>query len=377
MSTMVLGTDIELDSYNEFCESLDEIGFITHPELYIDVIGINEAVVDGRMTASRSLQRAWDNTKEGTKKTLTAYGDITDGGGSILKATFDITMGLIGLISKAIKFILINMAKVLTLVHRVGQKIYRIPGQILVKIRGDIELYITPSDLQKFYNQVFPKIKEFMVLGREMAKGQMWGTMFNKDLNRDGIQGNNVSDMKISRNMEKIFDYLQQLEFHPTVYKMDTVERINAIFSSTSKIEFTDLSGKKQTGNYIDLLTKLLQDMEVLREPLQKLGEEIGVKIDKTNSGDTAKLNANEIKGQWSNLSESAKERVAMTIRMTSKIIQIIGNVIRFITKDMNTLSVNSDRLLTRSQEMGLDKEEKEKAHGEKKEKGTEEDKKK
>ena len=179
--------DPDVKDFKEFCGNLDNLGVLVNPELYI------EAMVDHHKSWADKLNdigTPFKQTRKTTKNIKKAYNDITDGGGSLIRAVWDASMKAIQLASRIIKFVLLNLAKIPKMLVSMAQTVGRIPANVRNKVRGNINLYITVNDLDNLFKKLIPTLDAFLDHANDISKGDMWGTFFNRRAAGNGFPSN-------------------------------------------------------------------------------------------------------------------------------------------------------------------------------------------
>lgn len=272
------------------------------------------------------------NTIKTTKDVASAYGNVTDGGGAIISSFWNMGMGLISLVSKIIKFILTQLAKIPNMIAQMFRLIENIPTEIKNKIRGNIKLYVTADSIIMFYNNIFPNISRFLSLSKDLSDGDTWTTFFNV------IKGNNIKedikrllftkkDTTICKDMKKTVSRLYNFDIVPTTIEMTNIDIVNIYFGTNEVIEFTDLHGTHHRSSYFDALAQLMKDLNNGKVIIERLYRDLGVKY----------KNA-EIKQALSKIDINTQEKIGETIQYVSVVVNIIGKMLSCVIKDMNTI---------------------------------------
>lgn len=321
----------DMKEFKEFCTDLDKLSLIVNPELYL------EAMVDNNIgffdKISKSINKVSD-TKKTTKETLKAYGDVTDAGGYLIKSVWDASLSAIKLAIRILKFITINLAKIPTMIVNVFKMVGQIPQEVRNKIRGNIKLYVTATDIGNFHNKILPLISEFLSDAKTMSEGEVWGTFFNRRSVK-GIINLSENDMALSKKMKSSYNKLKLIDFQETLIEMKNHNIINIYFGGSKSIRFTDSKGNKQETSYYEALLQLFKILQTEEKFLKDIQTAMGEKFDKSQMNQSI-----------SKLSESAQKHITESIQMISKIINIIGNLLRYVMKDMKTLRDTSEKIL-------------------------------
>lgn len=323
---------IRSKEFKEFGENLDELCIIIDPELYM------EAVVDRNNTLKNTARAIKRNTINSTRQVTSIYGDITDAGGGVIKSTWDLIMNCVHLCSKTLIFTLNKIEILPRLITNTVIKISNIPDDIKNKIKGNIKLYITVDDIYALYNQnIFRLLDQFLADSDIIIKGDTWGTFLHRrnDKNGTNILQRGSNDISIMKKMQKVYSKLKLIEFSQTTIEMSNTNNLSIYFGDNKSVKFVDLSGKKHECTYYEALEQLLKDLQSEKSRLEHLQGEIG------NKYDESRMNQN-----FGSLPPDAQKRITDTIVMISKVISIIGNIIRYVTKDINELSTAADKIL-------------------------------
>ena len=331
-----IGYDPNEKDFKEFCSNLNSLGLITNPRLYLEVMeNHNKSFID-TMTPSIPFKQTGKSVKDMHK----AYNDVTSGGGTLIRAVWDMSMKALQLSTKIIKFILLNLAKVVKMIIGLAQSIGRIPENVKNKIRGNISLYITVNDVNTLHKVLIPVIDNFLDSSFEVSKGNMWGTFFSRRPIGNGAVTKYVlteNDMSYYRKMKSAYEKLKLIEFKGTVVKLENQNIVDIYFGSTKSIRYKDVNGNTILSTFYDALVAIFKEFQPHDAFLKKVQADIGEKLDRS-----------QMNQSFSRLSESAQKIVGETIQMISKGINIIGNLIRYVMTDIKTLRNSADKILKR-----------------------------
>ena len=103
-------------------------------------------------------------------------------------------------------------------------------------------------------------------------------------------------------------------------------------------IKFTDLYGKRHECDYAEALTILIKDLDSKKDEMNTIQKEIGEKMRKTESNQ----NYNKLNG-------NSKHRINITLNQISKVSTIIGNMVKYITIDLDTFNKTFNKILKSS----------------------------
>lgn len=327
---VVLTIDTTSNEFKEFCENLDQIRILGDVELYV------EAMHDKNNTgAHEGFKKAMRNTVSTTRDLGSAYNTITTSSGDAIKSFWDLMMKALSLTTRALAYIINRIARIPNAILNIGKRVGNIPNDVRDKIRGNIKLYITVNDLSALYNNsLLQRIETFISLGVRLSEGDMWGT-FVKKRPSSGIFKVKENDMKICREMDKVYEHLRLIEFTQTSIEMNESNR-NIYFGTEKSITIKDLHTKTFTGSYYDVLHKLMNDINLWKRNLGKIQADIGDKYTKSQENQ-----------QFSHLDTFSQQRVSQTIQMISKVIGIIGNLVRYVQYDLNTIESSVNKILS------------------------------
>ena len=331
-----IGYDPNEKDFKEFCSNLNSLGLITNPRLYLEVMeNHNKSFID-TMTPSIPFKQTGKSVKDMHK----AYNDVTSGGGTLIRAVWDMSMKALQLSTKIIKFILLNLAKVVKMIIGLAQTIGRIPENVKNKIRGNISLYITVNDVNTLHKVLIPVIDNFLDSSFEVSKGNMWGTFFSRRPIGNGAVTKYVlteNDMSYYRKMKSAYEKLKLIEFKGTVVKLENQNIVDIYFGSTKSIRYKDVNGNTILSTFYDALVAIFKEFQPHDAFLKKVQADIGEKLDRS-----------QMNQSFARLSESAQKIVGETIQMIPKGINIIGNLIRYVMTDIKTLRNSADKILKR-----------------------------
>lgn len=327
-----IGFDTSSIAFKEFCSDLDELGCITDSDLYLEKVRSNEQTL---RSFGKSVGK---NTYSTTLDVAKAYGTVVDSNASLIKSMWDLMMRALQLAVRAISFILRKISYIPYAIIKLGNKVADIPDDVRNKIRGNIKLYITIPDIQNLYNnQLLNKLTTFMGLATRLSQGEMWGTFISRrDADHKILVGEN--DMKTCKEMQKIYGQIKLLEFNPSTIEMKDKTTVDAYFGTAKSVNFTDLNGKKHNSTYYEALTTLLKDIESQQQNMEKIQKSIGEKYKQT-----------QINTNFSKLHYTQQMLIRDSISMISKLISVIGNIIRYINTDIETLNNATDALLKKA----------------------------
>ncbi|MCM1215409.1 MAG: hypothetical protein NC548_12925 [Lachnospiraceae bacterium] len=328
----LLGFELYSESYNEFCNTLDELMTLNDDdEMYI------EAMDDPRIKNGRGVRKVARRTIETTKDVAGAYGDIIDANGNLLKATWDLVMKSIKLCVRAISWILNKIALIPKFILGVINKIGRVPDYIKAKIRGDIRIYITIDDIALIYNKgLLVDIEQFFSKVEVLTKGEMWGTLFR----RRGSNGATHSpfgqnDKKIIKEMRGIYGNISRINFAPTLVKMKDQKTIDTYFGSKKNINFKDVKGKEHSGTYLEVLQQLALTIQNKQNIMKTLQADLQQKFEDTR-----------VNQEFGQLHPSDQRYIFDAMKMVANVITTLGNITRYVMEDVKTINIATETLI-------------------------------
>lgn len=331
VDNIIASTFTETKAFVEYCNDLDQLSLITDTEFHLESVEHKNTGI--KRTASNIVK----NTAKTTKDVGSIYGNVTNAGGSIIKGEWDIFAASLRLITKIISFLAKKISKIPKMIANLIDKIGEIPADIRNKIRGNIKLYITIHDIQDLYAQsLMNQLMTFITLSKTMSEGELWGTFFNKRSN-GGIINVGVNDIKISKEMKKIYNYISRLEFKQSVIEMKDASIVDAYFGSSKSVKFIDQNNKRVECTYYEALGRLIKDINDKKDELEAIRIKIGDKI--------ATTQANQ---QFVQMGSNAQKHITESVQMVAKLIEILGNMVRYIAIDVKTIEDTTNKLLSK-----------------------------
>lgn len=332
LDTEFLLPNINNNAFLEYCNDLDSLGIIADPELYLEAVNIEHKGF------KNNLGTIIRNTKDTTKQANGLYNSLTNIGGRGYKSIWDVAISAIKLIAKIVGYIFYKIFMIPELITGVINMVSNIPSNIKNRIKGNIYLYITAKDLSFFYNNIYPHIRNFLYNASKFSEGDSWNTLFTalKDKRKLISIVFNKSDLKYMDLMIKDYNNLQMIEFTKSLIDMSDKTSIDIYFGTSNKlIEFVDIHGYKHKTNYYDGLISLVKEISTYKSQMESVRDNIGKKIQDT-----------ELNSSFNELSPGVQKRIINTIMMTSKVINIIGNLVRYVLIDMKTIEKNTAKLI-------------------------------
>lgn len=331
--------DINLysESFRTFCESLKEVSDLIDDDQFI-----LEAVVDQQSKIRKSNSMAIQNTKDTINDVAGIYNKVTDAGGTVYKTEYSLVMKLIKGIAKIITFSINFLKKSINTLSNIAKYPGKITKSVYNKIKGNIVIYITPSDIKDIYNtHLFVRINRLLTLADDFSKGEIWGGFTGifkngmKDIN--GIHPTS-NDKQISIEMHKEYDRIKNIEFSPTTIKINSDDVRNIYFTNNKTVVFTDLKGVSHNDSYYESLLRLSNDLQDMKSKMENINSNICEKFNKT-----------EANGTFAKMNNSSRNYIIDTMKMVSGSISIIGNMIKYIMKDVNTMNNNWKTIMDQS----------------------------
>ena len=350
MDDIIKSDPFDMNSFNEFCEDLDAINLVANPELYL----IEGRIPDTKEKITAKVAKGVNDAATTTGQAASILGDATDAGGSLISGLWKATIAIVGLIVKVIKWIITNLSKIPDFIARAIRNIGKIPEKVRNMIRGNIQLYITAEDVKYFYSNVFPSVKEFMDNTDVLSEGDMF-TSTNKQVKQDRSSRSNLKDVGAYvwedsryKKMKREYDKLRNVKFEPSTVEMNDKKNLVTYFSadnpSTGPVKFTSLNGDTRGRSYLEALKQLSMDFNYFKDSLTNIQKVLEEKFDSR-----ARQSFIDMK----NKNNQAEVRSCMS--MVSKVIGIIGDLIKYTIKDTKTIHISVDRIKEKAQKLNVD----------------------
>lgn len=322
---LLLESIINKSEFYEFSNTLKELNAITNSEFYLEKV--QDVTPDLRKVGNNIFK----NTFKTTKDILNIYGNVTDSNADLMKASWVVAMRSINLITKVTSFIINKITYIPNFIIKTSDRIVNIPGEIKAKMKGNITLHITASDIEIIYNKLLMnRIREYITLASELSKGEFWSTFTRKRSNNNDEKGNilfGTNDMKLCRKMDEIYKHFKNTEFSPTIINLKD-ENLSKIYLDGSKsIKFTDNYGRYHECSYYEALNIASKDLNSLKNELKNVHLAIG-----------DKLRTTEANQSYNRLDNNDKKRLNTTLLQITKVVTIIGNFIKYIIDDLNSI---------------------------------------
>lgn len=359
----------ESKSFSEFCSDLDELKDLFSNDLF------SEAVGHQKMGVYHDASTIYQNTKDSIKATKDVYRSTTDAGGSMLAALWKVVMSAFKLIARVAKFICTHIDKIPLMISQLIDKIADIPSDIKNKIKGNIKLYITADDIVSMYSiQTGSKVKgrddislfarlDMMIIDLEkLIQGNLWTTyftdkkspldffrQFGKDFVDKDTKGE--TDIAIINRITKQYNYIQNLTFDPTVIDMNNAATVEIYFGTKNKLQYKDHRGNGYNCTYLEALKEMLQYIIDKKSIIKELQKSLDNKMIETQNN-----------SEFAKLGTSARNTITEFFKTVSKLIEILGNLTRYITADIHTIEKSANQIkasATRYRKGDLSEEEK------------------
>lgn len=343
-----MDTTLELDIFNEsfdiwdqefkeFYNNTKQLDRVVDQEFYIEAMVDNNKSFVSKMMPKKPLE----NTVKTTKDIKKAYTNVTDGGATFIQSVWNLTMKSIQLVSKILRYILINMSRIPKAIIKTFQTISRIPSDVRNVIKGNITLYITVNDINDLHNKLIPMIDDFLFAAEDMSKGKMWGTFFNRRPIGDGTITKYVlteNDIGYFKKMRSIYNKLKLINFDQTLIKLENQSIVDIYFGEAKSIKYKNSDGKNIESNYYDALVAIFDIFKEQNDFLKNLEQDMGVKMNKT-----------QMNQSFAKLGESAQKTISETMTMLYKIINIMANLIKYVMIDIKTINNSANKILSRN----------------------------
>ena len=312
----------ELRQLEEICMESDEL------QQYYEETYLTEALQDNSVSFRKQMSSALSRSKKTTSGILRAYDTLTTAKGNSMYSSLQLLNKLIHGIIRVISFIWNCMAKIPTAITKVLDLVVKIPSDILIKLRGDIQLYITSSDIETLYKVSFiDKAKDFLSDAKTFAKGEFWKKGFLK------------GDEAKARKLIGGYLELKNITFTKSTIRMNDKNAVDTYFTNGKMISYSNLKGKSFKGSYLNALTQLTTDLTSLKQSLQEIEKSL-------NEKDWRSLNDSS----YSNISIEARATINDGMNSVAKVISLIGKLMSYIMTDINTINGASKKILASSQ---------------------------
>ena len=350
--------------YLEFCSNLDELG---------ELSAYDEGMTydDTKTSLKSDVFKIGRNTLDTTKDVFKVYKYATDSKAKTYKGLWDLFMRLLQLITKVIAFIWRMLGNIPIRLVRLIDWITHLPSRIFNKIKGNIELYITVDDLKNIYSvDLFENINIILKDAKVMMNGDFWTKWKNsihlskKDINIHtdvkipGMDKNieinknigipllekDPGTSKAIKEMIKIYESkLSKIRFVKSIVDLGRDDNVNLYFK-TKEISINNRAGMIRTGSYLELLKALLQDMKDKESELKSVSTAVAENLQAASTEDG-----------FLALSASNRTAVYKATQCLSGTINILGNVVKYVNKDIQTFNNAYKRIDERKEQIDTD----------------------
>jgi len=317
----------ELRALEELCNPVDEL------QRYFDETYMSEALNDINQSAAKTVGNALKATRDTTTGMVKAHSALTTSLGNAMGTTYNLLYNLAMGIIKIITFIFNSFTILPRMLLKVTNAVGNIPGDVRSKVNGDIQLFITAEDISVMYeHSIIKKLKLFIANAAAMSKGDMWGSkhhMTSKDNDGEKIKATN-NDIGLAKQLHKSYLDLSQISFSKTLIKIND--------DSVRKLYFSkDDSG---SGSYFKRMDQLLKDVRGMESDLRDIKKSLEEKYNKTVDNGTFIKMGNSIEGSMN------QSWITNSISDVSKTMTIIGNLLKNIHEDINTINSAVNKIL-------------------------------
>jgi hypothetical protein len=307
----------ELRQLEEMCMDTDEL------QQYYDEHYLTEALEDNSQSFRKQMSSALSRTKKTTGGLVRAYDTITTAKGNSMYSAFQLLNKMIHGIVRVIAFVWNCMAKIPDAITKTLDIIVNIPKNILTKLRGDIQLYITSSDIETLYRVSFvDKAKDFLADAKNFTKGDYWKKGFLK------------GDEARARKLNAEYLELKNITFNKSTIRMQDKNAIDTYFTNGKVVSYRDLKGHALKGSYLEALGQLNNDLSVLKGSLQEIEHDLTEK-------DWRSLNDSS----YTELSVEARAMINEGMNSVAKVVGLIGNIMSYVMKDIDTINNAAKKL--------------------------------
>lgn len=346
IDNVLISTLFNSPEYNSFCEDIDSLELINNNDIYI------EAVTPGKSKLKDRASTTLGNTKDSIKAAGNIYSNTTDAGGAILNASWRVVASALKLSAKILKWISKHIAKVPMYISKTIDNIGDIPENIKNKVRGNIKLYITVDDIQNLFAKT-SQTGDYSVLYRlnliikymdKLSKGDLWTTYFSrktdlasffKQFNDDFINPatKNKSDIAIIRQITDQYKYISNIKFTQSVIEMNNAKVVDRYFGKNASIKVIDINNNQKEVNYIEALNVLMEFIVSNKQSIENLYHALENKLDLTYQND-----------EFLKMNKNSQKIVTEFFQTVSKLIEVIGNIIKCIVSDVKTIENSNNQ---------------------------------
>lgn len=312
---------------------MDEFRVLTE-----DVDGLDE---DGKKkNPAKTVAKAAKNTVKTTNVVKGAYGNITDVGGAAYKGIWMLVWKAAAFVTKIIKFIFKNIMKLIKAIPKLGEKVSNIPDAVRKKIRGSINLNISWQDLVTLIgsdNAMLNNIDKFITDAVELIRSPEWEFVLKGREARKDKQANKQAGRLLStgaaKRMQGYYAKFKAVKIEPRPVDMADGGNVNTYFGT--RTFGLKIDGKVVERTYFQGLQILGEIVKRQESAMKSIEQQFSTKF--TNVQDN---------GVFDRLDVSYQHDLQTCMQMISKGVEIVGNVVKGITADLKTLSLEIDRIV-------------------------------
>lgn len=311
--------------YAEFTADLNSLWSVTG----IDTLLFYEAVSTPQIRTNQKIKRTINTTIGTTKDIGMIYDNLTTAGGSVIHSFWNLGMSAISLMSKVIRFILVNLSKIPKGITRLINWIGKLPVNVFHKVRGDIALYITVNDINALYSQnLMMKLRSFIAAANQLSQGPAWNVLTGPKIVQ-ALKGKffNKNDLAICHNISVLYKQIGGLRFERTNVDMKDTNNISRYFGADAFIQFNDINGKKFEGNYLEALNKLIEDLQTQQSNISALNDNL-----------CTKFNSNQTSANFAKLQPSDQQQMMNAIQQVGRMVSVIGRIVQYVIEDVKTI---------------------------------------
>ena len=342
--------EFSLSSYNEMCYTMDKLEAI-HESLYFNEAVIGNVNAVGPQTPTPSRRAALINNQSLSKSSIQAYDAVTDAGGLVLKTWWNVKTTIWQFILKALTFIAKGISKIPIFINNVINKIEKLPETIRSLARGDIQLYITVSDISLLYNKLLiNNILTYISNMEKLIQGATWKNIWQRANISPTRAVDNKSlvdllrfapvDTSCMKKMTECYNKINQIGFNKTTIRMDSDENKNIYFGDLKVVR---IKGKELS--YFEALKELYADLGKHQNELKVVQQSFSIKVDELES-------QNKIK----NMKNEDQKALMNVFSQSSKVVSLIGNLTRYIYTDLTTVNKSVEVMMNKANENPVEK---------------------
>jgi len=346
--------DIDVNSkrFNEMCKLIDNMNEYSYENAYLmEVVKAD----DKKTTITRAVKDNFDKTKSTTAAAFGAANKVAKSLGSLYANMYKIAMRCISFIASSISFILDAITLIPKHIDRCLSKIGSLVDSVVAKIRGDIMLYITHTDIPELYTNTFINyLLEFKQISEMLLDDKIWditqqvfytkmfgykvANQHSVAVNMKGLS-NSLYNQGIIPKLEELNSRLKNAKFIRSKIDMSLPGNRSIYLkhpkSNSDRIIKITYKGKTTYyAYYLDAMKRLIDDVSVIKDDLTRIQESVGNKISQTAYQNFANLPADLQK-----LLQTIMVYIASVCKRTAMLITTIQ-------KDVKTIENAVDKLL-------------------------------